>query len=169
MISLSIKYVSVWGVDQQLILYPLTSCFRADHLTFCLSIPWPSYFRADRSILHSLASYFRSIRLSLWRVIFAPSIPWPSYFRADHIILHPSILLRVIFVLSIPWASYFRTYHLILHSLASYFCALHSLGELFSCLPFNSPFVHPFGELFSCRIFNSPFFYPSGGLFLSTV
>ena len=51
--------------------------------------------------------------------------------------------------------------------LASYFCAIHPLGELFSCRPYNSLSVPPFGqlclcrpshlgELFSCRKFNSP-------------
>ena len=39
--------------------------------------------------------------------------------------------------------------------LASYFCAVHSLGELSSCRPFN---FSSFGELFLCRPFNSPFF-----------
>ena len=79
-----------------------------------------------------------------------------SYFRADHLTVHPSI------------------------HLASYFCVVHSLGELFSCRPFNSPSfgeffyadhitrhlsivleryfceVHPLGELFTCRPFNCP-------------
>ena len=37
--------------------------------------------------------------------------------------------------------------------LASYFCAVHPLGELFLCLPFNFP---SFCELFSCQSCNSP-------------
>ena len=80
-----------------------------------------------------------------------------SYSSANHLTLHPSI------------------------SLARYFCVVHSLGELFSCQPFNSPSfgefffcadhitlhasivlksyfcaVHPLGELFSCQPFNYP-------------
>ena len=62
-----------------------------------------------------------------------------SYFRGDYKTLHPSI------------------------PLASYFCAVHPLGELFSCLPFNYP---SFGELLSCRPCNSPSAHPSGELFL---
>ena len=44
-----------------------------------------------------------------------PSISLTSYFRANHLTFHPFILL------------------------ASDFCVVHSLGELFSCQPFNSP------------------------------
>ena len=58
-----------------------------------------------------------------------PSISLASYFRANHLIFHPSIRL------------------------ASDFCVVHSLGELFSCQPFNSP---SFGEFFLCRPYNSP-------------
>ena len=134
------------------------------------SIPWASYFRANHLILHPLVSFFLCrpfnspsvhrfeelffFRLSIGRVIFVqtiqlsyPSIPLASYFlcrpslgesyfHADHLILHPS-------------ASYFNVYHITLHTsipLANYFCAIHPLGKLFSCRPFNSPV---FGKLFS--------------------
>ena len=63
-------------------------------------------------------------------------------------------------------ASYFLADHLTLHlsiPLASYFCTVQPLGELFSCFLFDSP---PFGELFLCRPFNSPSGYPFGKLFL---
>ena len=59
------------------------------------------------------------------------------YSRADPLILH-------------PLASYFDVYHIPFHPsipLASYFCTVQPLGELFSCLLFDSP---SFGELFSC-------------------
>ena len=59
-----------------------------------------------------------------------PSIYLASYFRADHITLH----------LSLP--------------LATYFPAIHPLGELSSCRPFN---FSPFGKLFLCRPFNYSF------------
>ena len=52
---------------------------------------------------------------------------------------------------SIAWASYFRAGHLILYPpvpLASYFCAVHPLGELFSYQLFNSPPFYPFEDLF---------------------
>ena len=92
------------------------------------------------------------------------SIPWASYFRADHLILH-------------PLASYFNVYHITLHlsiPLASYFCAIHPLGKLFSCRPFNSP---SFGEFFLCRPYNVHrfgelfFFHPSLGrvIFVPTI
>ena len=61
-----------------------------------------------------------------------------SYSSANHLTLHPSISL----------ASYFRANHLTFHPsipLANDFCVVHSLGELFSCQPFNSPSV---GEFF---------------------
>ena len=111
--------------------------FCADHITlhpsivlesyFLPSIPWASYFRADHSIGLSVYPFGELFlcRRSLGE----------SYFRADHLILH---LL----------ASYFNVYHITLHPsilLVSYFCAVHCLGELFSCLPFHSPL---FGELF---------------------
>ena len=108
-----------------------------------------------------MASYFRAHHLTLH-----PSVCLGSYFLANHSTLHPFIGL----------ASYFRADHLTFHPsipLVSYF---HSLGELFSCRPFNSPSfgefsfcadhitlhqsiilksyfcaVHPLGELFSCR------------------
>ena len=121
------------------------------------STPWASYFRADHLILHPLVFFLcrpynspsvhrfgelflchpslgrvffvPTIQLSYlsipWRVIFVSSIPWESYFRADHLILR-------------PLASYFRADHITLHPsilLASYFCAVLPLGELFSCHP----------------------------------
>ena len=110
-------------------------------------------------------------RPSIGRVIFVqtiqlsyPSIPLASYFlcrpslavsyfHADHLIPH-------------PLASYFNVYHITLHKsipLASYFCAIHPLGKLFSCQPLKSPV---FGELFSCRPYNSPPIHPFGELFL---
>ena len=135
------------------------------------SIPWASYFHANHLILHPLVSFFLCrpynspsvhrfeelflCRPSIGRVIFVqtiqlsyPSIPLVSYFlcrpslgetyfHADHLILH-------------PLASYFNVYHITLQMsipLASYFCAIHPLGKLFSCRPFNSPV---FGKLFSC-------------------
>ena len=58
-----------------------------------------------------------------------------SYSRADQLILH-------------QLASYFHAGHITLHPsilLASYFCNVHLLGELFSYLTSNSPFI---GELF---------------------
>ena len=99
-----------------------------------------SYFHADHLILHPLASYFNVYHITLHTSIplasyFVPSIPWESYFRADHLILQ-------------SLAIYFRADHITLHPpilLASYFCVIHPLGELFSCLPFNSP---SFGKLF---------------------
>ena len=92
-----------------------------------------------------------SMRPSLWRVIFVSSIPWGSYFLADYLIIHPLL-------------SFFCADHITLHPsivLESYFCAVHPLGELFSCRPFNVPiplsfwrviFVSsiPRGELFPC-------------------
>ena len=104
--------------------------------------------------IHLLESYSSANHLTL-----LPSIPLASYFRADHLILHPSV-------------SFFCADLLTLHPsivLESYFCAVHPLGELFSCRPFNCPirlslwrviFVSsiPWGELFPCRPFNSPSF-----------
>ena len=142
-----------------LILHPLASYFNVYHITPHPSIPLMSYFCA----IHPLGELFLCqpfnclIRLSLWRVIFPSSIPWASYFRVDHLILH-------------PLASYFNVYHITLHPsipLASYFCAIHHLGKLFSCRPYNSPLillasyfcaVHPLVELFSCLPFISPSF-----------
>ena len=48
-----------------------------------------------------------------------PFSTWVSYVRADHLTLYPSM------------------------PLASYFCAVQPLGELFSCRPFNCPSIHP--------------------------
>ena len=104
-------------------------------------------------------------------------ILWAGYFRTNYLTLHPSIHLihltsyfRPKHSILHPLVSYFRTAHLTLHP-CIYFCVVHSLGELFSCWPFNSlsarPFgkffcaVHPLGELFSYQLFNSPPFYPS--------
>ena len=134
-----------------LILHPLASYFNVYYITLHPSIPLASYFCAIH-LLGDLSSClpFKSpsfselffmpiIQLSthpsLWRVIFESSIPWVSYLRAELNILQ-------------SLASYFRADHVTLHPsilLASYFCAIHLLGELFSCLPFNSP---SFGELF---------------------
>ena len=113
-----------------------------------------------------------STRSSLWRVIFVPSISWESYVCAGHLTLQ-------------SLSSYFRANHITLHPsilLASYFCTVQPLGELFSCLLFDSLFfgelfscwhltlhpsiplasyfctVQPLGELFSCLLFDSPFF-----------
>ena len=133
------------------------------------SIPWASYFRAYHLILHPLASYFSCQSFN------SP----PIHPLGELFLCHPSLRL-VIFVLSIPCASYFRAYYLILHPLASYFradhltlrpsiplasyfCTVQPLGELFSCLLFDSP---SFGELFSCWPFNSPPIHPFGELFL---
>ena len=137
------------------------------------SIPWASYFRANLLILPSFGEFFSLCRPynspcfhrfeklflcrpSIGRVIFVPTIQlsYPSiplasyflcrpslgesYFHADHLILH-------------TLASYFNVYHITLHmpiSLVSYFCAIHPLGKLFSCRPFNSPV---FGKLFACH------------------
>ena len=111
----------------------------------------------------------------------------PIHPLGELFLCHPS-LKRVIFVLSIPCPSYFRAYYLILHPLASYFCVVHSLGELFSCQPFNSPsfwrvilvpsipwasyfrayhlILHPLASYFSCQSFNSPPIHPLCELFL---
>ena len=137
----------------------------SNHLTLHPSIPLVSYFYAIH--LFGELTFHPSIPLASYLVIFVSFIPWASYFRADHLILH-------------PLASYFSVYHVTLHPsipLASYFCAIHSLGKLFSCRPFNSPSFgeffcadhitsivlesyfcafHPLGELFSCRPFNCP-------------
>ena len=108
------------------------------------SISWASYFRADHSIVLSVYPFGE---LFLCR----PSLG-ESYFRTDHLILH-------------PLASYFNVYHISYNSppsipMTSYFCAIHPLGKLFSCRPFNSPV---FGE---CRPYNSPPIHPFGELFL---
>ena len=112
-----------------LILHPLASYFNVYHITLHPSIPWASYFCAIHPLgeLFSCRPFNCPIRLSLWRVIFASSIPWASYFRADHLILH-------------SLASYFNVYHITIYPsipLASYFCAIHPLGKLFLCRPFN--------------------------------
>ena len=107
------------------------------------SIYLVSYFRADQITLHSslhLASDFSAVHplgelsscrpfnfsslseLFLCRPLVLHSLG--SYFHADHITLHPSV------------------------PLASYFCAIHPLRQLFSCRPFNFP---SFGELFLCH------------------
>ena len=91
------------------------------------SIPWASYFRANHSIVLSVYPF--------GELFLCHPFLGESYFCANHLILH-------------PLASYFRADHITLHPsrlLASYFCAFHPLGELFSCLLFNSP---SFGELF---------------------
>ena len=124
---------------RHLILHPLASYFDVYHITLHPSIPMSSYFCAIHPMgeLLSCRPFNCPIRLSLWRAIFASSIPWARYFRADHLILH---LL----------ASYFRVDYITLHPfilLASYFCAFQPLGELFSCLLFDSP---SFCELFLC-------------------
>ena len=111
----------------------------SNHLTLHPSIPLVSYFYAIH--LFGELTFHPSIPLASYLVIFVSFIPWASYFRADHLILH-------------PLASYFSVYHVTLHPsipLASYFCAIHSLGKLFSCRPFNSP---SFGEFFLCRPYN---------------
>ena len=61
-------------------------------------------------------------------IIYNSSISLGSYFRADHLILYPSI------------------------PLASYFCAVHPLGELFSYRPWNSPSVHFFLVSYFCAV-----------------
>ena len=148
----------------------MASYFCADHLTlhpaiplacyFALSNPWASYFRASPPSFGELFSCrpfnsppirpFGELFLchpSLRRVILVLSNPWASYFRAIYLILH-------------PLASYFRADHLTLRRsipLASYFCTVQPLGELFSCYLFDSP---SFGELFLCRPFNSPPIHP---------
>ena len=132
----------------------LASYSCANHLTLHPSISLASYFLADHLILHPL-SCFRADYLTLvyscppfncpsvhpvWRAIFVSSIPWASYFRADHLILHPLL-------------SQFRAYHITLHLsifLASCFCAVYPLGELFSCRPYNCPPIDPFGKLLLC-------------------
>ena len=136
-------------------------------------IPWASYFRADHSIVLSVYPFGE---LFLCR----PSLG-ESYFRAGYLILH-------------PLASYFNVYRITLHPsipLAGYFCAIHPLGELFSCPPFNCPvrlslwrvifalsipwvsyfranylILHLLANYFSCQSFNSPPIYPFGELFL---
>ena len=109
------------------------------------SVPWASYFRAHHSIVLSFYPFGEIFLcgLSLGE----------TYFRADHLILH-------------PLASYSNVYHRTLHPsipLASYFCAIHPLGELCSCQSFNSPV---FVELFSYRPYNSPPIHPFGEFFL---
>ena len=102
---------------------------------FVRSIPWTSYFRTDRSILHHLASYFLGDHLtvnpsiSFERFVFVPSIPLASYLRADHVTLHPFIPLASYFCAAHPleelFSFNFRACLLIFHPLASYFCADH--------------------------------------------
>ena len=112
------------------------SYFRADHITLHSSILLASYFCA----VHPLRELFSCLPFyspSFGESFFVLSNPWESYFRAYYLIIH-------------PFASYFRADHLTLHPsipLASYFCTVQPLGELFSCLLFDSP---SFGELFWC-------------------
>ena len=172
----SISWASYFRADH-LILHPLANYFNVYHITLHPSIPLESYFCAIHPLgklfsrrpfnspafgeLFSCRSYnsppihpFGELFLChpflgraifvpailfsiLWQVIFALSNPWASCFRAYYLILH-------------PLASYFRADHLTLHPsipLASYFCTVQPVGELFSCLLFDSP---SFGELFSC-------------------
>ena len=166
----SIPLASYFRADH-LILHPLASYLMSTiylstrpslwRVIFVPSIPWASYLHADHLILQPLASYFSCqsfnsppihpfgelflCRPSLGRAIFVPTILF-------------SILWRVIFALSSPWASYFRAYYLILHSLASYFRADHL--TLHPSIPLASYFctVQPLGELFSCLLSDSPSF-----------
>ena len=111
----------------------LASYFLADHLTFHPSIPLVRHI----CVVHSLGELFSR------RPFNSPS--FGEFFCADHITLHPSIILE------------------------SYFSAVHPLGKLFSCRPFNCSirlslwrviFVSSisWGELFPCLPFNSPSF-----------
>ena len=82
---------------------------------------WASYFRADHSIVLSVYPFGELF-------LCHPSLG-ESYFQANHLILHPLV-------------SHFRVDHITLHPsilFGELFCAVHPLGELFSCLPFNSP------------------------------
>ena len=138
-----------------------------------LSILWARYFSTDHLILHPLASYFCASNITL---LHDPSIPLATYFRADYVTVHPSIpwtsYLRADHLILHRLASYFRVYDIILHPstlLASYFCAIHPLGELFSCRPYNSPPVHLFGELFLCQLFTFSILISIWRVILSTV
>ena len=170
----SIPWASYFRADH-LILHPLASYFSCQsfnsppiyplgelflwypslrRVMFVLSIPWASYFRALLFDSPPLSSYFRADHLTL-----RPSIPLASYFCTLHrsiplascFLCHPSLgesYFHADHLILHPLASYFNLYHITLHPsilLASYFCAVHPLGELFSCLPFNSPSV---GKLF---------------------
>ena len=111
--------------------------FCADHIPLHPSIVLESYFCAVHPSI-VLESYFCAahpldelfscrpfncpISLSLGELFLCHSSLEESYSRADHLILH-------------PLASYFRADHITLLPsilLASYFCAVHPLGELFS-------------------------------------
>ena len=139
------------------------SYFHADHITLHPCIPWVSYFGAYHLILHPLASYFCADIITLHL-----PIPSASYFCAVHplgdlfsclpfifpcfgelFLCQPSSLLVSYFCVSQPYNSPS------VHPSASYFCAVHRLIELFSCLPFNFP---SFGKLFLCWPFNSSSF-----------
>ena len=142
------------------------SYFRGNHLTlirpslwrviFVSSIPWASYFRDYHSICLSVYP-FRELFLC------RPSLG-ESYFRADYLILQSLVsyfnVYHITLHQSIPLASYFSAIHpslgqvifvpdhVTLQSstpLANYFRTVQPLGQLFSCLLFDSP---SFGELF---------------------
>ena len=109
----------------------LASYSSANHLTLHPSNSLERYFYAIHlfdEVFSCQPFNFPSVHPFL-RVIFVSSIPWASYFRANHLILHPLV-------------SFFCADHITLHAsivLKSYFCAVHPLGELFSCQPFNYP------------------------------
>ena len=166
----SIPWASYFRADH-LILHRLASYFNVYHITLHSSIPLASYFCGIHPLgklfscqpfnspafgeLFSCRSYnsppihpFGELflcRPSLGRAIFMPTISF-------------SILWRIIFVLSNPGSSYFRAYYLILHPLASYFCADHL--TLHPSIPLASYFcpVQPLGELLSCLLFDSSYF-----------
>ena len=134
-----------------LILHPLASYFDVYHITFHPSIPLASYFCAIPPLgnLFSCQLFNSSVFSELFSC--RPYISPPVHPFGELFLCRPS-LGRVIFVptilFSILWRVIFHADHLTLHVsilLASYFCAVHPLGELFSCLPFYSP---SFGELF---------------------
>ena len=134
----------------------LASYFRADHLTFHPSIPLIGELFLCRPFNSPSFGEFFCADLH-------PSIVLESYFRVDHSIVLSVYPFGELFLCRPSLGeSYFRADHLILHPLASYFCAIHPLGKLFSYRPFNSPI---FGELFSCRPYNSPPIHPFGELF----
>ena len=146
-------------------IHRLASYSSANHLTVHQSISLTSYFYAIHLLgelfscrpfnfpsVHPFGELFHSLgELFSYRPFNSRS--FGEIFWADHITLHPSI------------------------PLASYFCTVQPLGELFSCLLFDSPsfgelfwcrpFNSPvFGETFSCRPYNSPPIHPFGELFL---
>ena len=117
----------------------LATYFRADHLTFHLSIPLASYF----CVVHSLGELFPCRPFnspSFGEFFLCRPCNSPSVHRFGELFLCRPSLGRVIFVPNIQ-LSYPS------NPLASYFCVVQPLGELFSCLLFDSPY---FGELFSC-------------------